>query len=81
MAESAEMTEEIGNPAMQESAEEFYEATPEQLNAAAIEAGEEARLDFESAEELTEAGVALGGAQEAGVEEFSRSSPRWCLRY
>jgi glutamyl endopeptidase len=70
MAETAEMTEEIGNPAMQESAEEFYEATPEQLNAAAIEAGEEGRIDAESGEELTEAGVALGGAQEAGVEEF-----------
>ncbi len=70
MAETAEMSEEIGNPALQESAEEFYEATPEQLNAGAIEAGEEGSVGAESGQALTEVGAALGGAQETGNEEF-----------
>ena len=78
--ESAEMGEEIGNPEVQESAEEYYEATPEQLRAGAAEVGQEGWLDAigglagsllgESSETIAEAGVALEGAQEAGVEEF-----------
>ncbi|MEJ7806192.1 MAG: hypothetical protein WKG03_09780 [Telluria sp.] len=80
-AESFEFNQEVANPEGQESAEEFYEASPEQLAAteSAEELGEEGLADilggivgglFGETAELQEAGTGLELGAEAGQEEF-----------
>ncbi len=81
MVEAAELNEEIGNPEGQESGEEYFEATPEQLQAGGEESGEESGeeglfdtingLFGSEAAEMMEAGTAIEHGQEtSGQEEF-----------